>query len=594
MSAPITGQTITFEQISETLRTQYSDAEKRLQDSSKTQVDPMRLNKNPKSLDNDIRARLENKPMLAPPEMQVLDSDNATTAKTNDARLTMILGNLTGIADQDITTRLHNNLDSTLLRHEMAHNKFRELSDAYSSSLDSAQKADDIMHQANNNYNAVDKKVQSLEKKVNALNQELSQLQPGDPQYNKVLTQKNAAEKTLTLSLQKKSLAEKSLNTAIMDADAAIGQSMEIFDEIQQQEQINNFTTNICLTQENQKNRNATATFILLITSVMEVIGDTNCESIKNQSEVMKEINHVRENKLNETARKYTKWTKVVKIVNECVTVATIAMSAILIVVGLLAAVPSGGSSIAGALALIGGIAGAVVLGVDITCQIALGTTATGWILGKVVEGLSAAIKTVDPTLLAITALLDVIGVDQDTIELVKSIYASAAASIVMATVMIGAAVICSVAIGAVVSALSKTAAEEVTKEITSTIKSTIEPIIKSVSKNIINVLNRVCSMIQTSVVVLKLIAKISNTLEKIGLAICETATSIMNYCVAENSADMAILQQDMSNLSKTREQMLSVLQRVDKTVEQEVSQMVGVLQHRTETLKFASHSIHL
>ncbi|MDM6864726.1 type III cell invasion protein SipB [Escherichia coli] len=592
MSAPITGQTITFEQISETLRTQYSDAEKRLQDSNKTQVDPMRLNKNPKSLDNDIRTRLENKPMLAPPEMQVSDSDNATTAKTNDARLTMILGNLTGIADQDITTRLHNNLDSTLLRHEMAHNKFRELSNAYSSSLDSAQKADDIMHQANNNYNAVDKKVQSLEKKVNTLNQELSQLQPGDPQYNKVLTQKNAAEKTLTLSLQKKSLAEKSLNTAIMDADAAIGQSMEIFDEIQQQEQINNFTTNICLTQENQKNRNATATFILLITSVMEVIGDTNCESIKNQSEVMKEINHVRENKLNETARKYTKWTKVLKIVNDCVTVATIAMSAILIVVGLLAAVPSGGSSIAGALALIGGIAGAVVLGVDITCQIALGTTATGWILGKVVEGLSAAIKTVDPTLLAITALLDVIGVDQDTIELVKSIYASAAASIVMATVMIGAAVICSVAIGAVVSALSKTAAEEVTKEITSTIKSTIESIIKSVSKNSIKVLNRVCSMIQTSVVVLKLIAKISNALEKIGLLICETATSIMNYCVAENSADMAILQQDMSNLSKTREQMLSVLQRVDKTVEQEVSQMVRVLQHRTETLKFASHSI--
>lgn len=109
------------------------------------------------------------------------------------------------------------------------------------------------MHQANNNYNAVDKKVQSLEKKVNALNQELSQLQPGDPQYNKVLTQKNAAEKTLTLSLQKKSLAEKSLNTAIMDADAAIGQSMEIFDEIQQQEQINNFTTNICLTRKTRK-----------------------------------------------------------------------------------------------------------------------------------------------------------------------------------------------------------------------------------------------------------------------------------------------------------------------------------------------------
>ncbi|MCN9008783.1 type III cell invasion protein SipB [Escherichia coli] len=592
MSAPITGQTITFEQISETLRTQYSDAEKRLQDSNKTQVDPMRLNKNPKSLDNDIRARLENKPMLAPPEMQVSDSDNATTAKTNDARLTMILGNLTGIADQDITTRLHNNLDSTLLRHEMAHNKFRELSDAYSSSLDSAQKADDIMHQANNNYNTVDKKVQSLEKKVNTLNQELSQLQPGDPQYNKVLTQKNAAEKILTLSLQKKSLAEKSLNTAIMDADAAIGQSMEIFDEIKQQEQINNFTTNICLTQENQKNRNATATFILLITSVMEVIGDTNCESIKNQSEVMKEINHVRENKLNETARKYTTTTKVLKIVNECVTVVTFAVSAVLIVVGIVASIPSAGASFAGAVALIGGIVGAVVLGVDITCQIALGTTATGWILGKLTEGLAGIISKYDPTLLAICALLDVFGVKQTTIDLVQDIYSTTAASIVMVTLMIGAAVICSVAISELVKALSKTAAEKITKEVTKSIKSTVETIIKSVSKKFMSALDAVGNKITESAELILLLAKLAKGLEQISAAVCSIATSTMNVFVSGNSADMEILQQDMSNLSKTREQMLTVMQRIDKTVEQEVAQMVRVLQHRTEALKFASHSI--
>ncbi|WP_115769565.1 YopB/SseC family type III secretion system translocon subunit [Escherichia coli] len=592
MSAPITGQTITFEQISETLRTQYSDAEKRLQDSSKTQVDPMRLNKNPKSLDNDIRARLENKPMLAPPAMQVSDSDNATTAKTNDARLTMILGNLTGIADQDITTRLHNNLDSTLLRHEMAHNKFRELSDAYSSSLDSAQKADDIMHQANNNYNAVDKKVQSLEKKVNTLNQELSQLQPGDPQYNKVLTQKNAAEKTLTLSLQKKSLAEQSLNTAIMDADAAIGQSMEIFDEIQQQEQINNFTTNICLTQENQKNRNATATFILLITSVMEVIGDTNCDSIKNQSEVMKEINHVRENKLNETARSYTTWTKVLNIINEVVTVVTFAVSAALIVIGIVAAVPSAGASFAGALALIGGIAGAVVLGVDIICQITLGTTATGWILGKLTEGLADIISKYDPTLLAICALLDALGVQQTTIDLVQDIYSSAAASIVMVTLMIGATLICSVAISELVKALSKTAAEEITKEITDSIKSTVESMIKSVSKKIMSALNFLGDKIKASSQFIMIFAKITILLEKIASGVCTIITSSMNQYAASKSADIEILQQDISNLSKTREQMLTVMQRIDKTVEQEVAQMVRVLQHRTEALKFASHSI--
>lgn len=210
--------------------------------------------------------------------------------------------------------------------------------------------------------------------------------------------------------------------------------------------------------------QNATATFILLITSVMEVIGDTNCESIKNQSEVMKEINHVRENKLNETAHKYTTTTKVLKIVNECVTVVTFAVSAVLIVVGIVASIPSAGASLAGAVALIGGIAGAVVLGIDITCQIALGTTATGWILGKLTEGLAGIISKYDPTLLAICALLDVLGVKQTTIDLVQDIYSTAAASIVMVTLMIGAAIICSVAISEIVKALTKTATEEITK----------------------------------------------------------------------------------------------------------------------------------
>ncbi|HDA9809252.1 TPA: type III cell invasion protein SipB, partial [Escherichia coli] len=65
-----------------------------------------------------------------------------------------------------------------------------------------------------------------------------------------------------------------------------------------------------------------------------------------------------------------------------------------------------------------------------------------------------------------------------------------------------------------------------------------------------------------------------------------------MNQYAASKSADIEILQQDISNLSKTREQMLTVMQRIDKTVEQEVAQMVRVLQHRTEALKFASHSI--
>lgn len=65
-----------------------------------------------------------------------------------------------------------------------------------------------------------------------------------------------------------------------------------------------------------------------------------------------------------------------------------------------------------------------------------------------------------------------------------------------------------------------------------------------------------------------------------------------MNQYATSKSADIEILQQDISNLSKTREQMLTVMQRIDKTVEQEVAQMVRVLQHRTEALKFASHSI--
>lgn len=43
MSAPITGQTITFEQISETLRTQYSDEEKDCRTAAKRKLIPCDL-----------------------------------------------------------------------------------------------------------------------------------------------------------------------------------------------------------------------------------------------------------------------------------------------------------------------------------------------------------------------------------------------------------------------------------------------------------------------------------------------------------------------------------------------------------------------
>ena len=86
--------------------------------------------------------------------------------------------------------------------------------------------------------------------------------------------------------------------------------------------------------------------------------------------------------------------------------------------------------------------------------------------------------------------------------------------------------------------------------------------------------------------------AKITILFEKVSAFVCTIFTSGMSQYAASKSADIEILQQDISNLSKTREQMLTVMQRIDKTVEQEVAQMVRVLQHRTEALKFASHSI--
>ena len=147
-------------------------------------------------------------------------------------------------------------------------------------------------------------------------------------------------------------------------------------------------------------------------------------------------------------------------------------------------------------------------------------------------------------------------------------------------------------AISELVKALSKTAAEEITKEITDSIKSTVESMIKSVSKKIMSALNFLGDKIKASSQFIMIFAKITILLEKIASGVCTIITSSMNQYATSKSADIEILQQDISNLSKTREQMLTVMQRIDKTVEQEVAQMVRVLQHRTEALKFASHSI--
>lgn len=101
--------------------------------------------------------------------------------------------------------------------------------------------------------------------------------------------------------------------------------------------------------------------------------------------------------------------------------------------------------------------------------------------------------------------------------------------------------------------------------------------------------LNFLGDKIKASSQFIMIFAKITILLEKVAAGVCTIITSCMNQYAASKSADIEILQQDISNLSKTREQMLTVMQRIDKTVEQEVAQMVRVLQHRTEALKFAS-----
>lgn len=80
--------------------------------------------------------------------------------------------------------------------------------------------------------------------------------------------------------------------------------------------------------------------------------------------------------------------------------------------------------------------------------------------------------------------------------------------------------------------------------------------------------LDAVGSKITESAELILLFAKIAKGLEQISTSVCSIATSAMNVYASEDFANMEILQQDMSNLSKTREQMLTVMQRIDKTVE--------------------------
>ncbi len=134
--------------------------------------------------------------------------------------------------------------------------------------------------------------MQSLEKKVNTLNQELSNYNLAIRNIIKYWRKRMRLKNTHAV-ITKKIVSWEIVKYSIMDADAAIGQSMEIFDEIQHKNRLITSPPIFAWPRKTRKKKRDSHIYPFDYLSNGSYWW-TNCESIKNQSEVMKEINHVR------------------------------------------------------------------------------------------------------------------------------------------------------------------------------------------------------------------------------------------------------------------------------------------------------------
>ncbi|EJJ3467647.1 type III secretion system needle tip complex protein [Salmonella enterica] len=388
-------------------------------------------------------------------------TDAAREKLSSEGQLTLLLGKLMTLLGDVSLSQLESRLAVWQAMIESQKAMGLQVSKEFQAALGEAEKATDIYEESIKKMDTAKSVYDTAAKKLTQAQNKLQSMDPSDPGYAKAEAAEGQARKEAKDAKTAFDKAKKAADLAGTDAKTKTEQADNILTKFQG-------TTNVVASQTEvakgeKDNLSNVARLTMLMTMFIEIVGKNNEEGLQNDLALFNALQEGRQAEMEKKSAEFQEETRKAEETNRIMGCIGKVLGALLTIVSVVAAVFTGGASLA--LAAVG----LAVMVADEIVKAATGVSFIQQALNPIMEHVLKPLMELIGK--AITKALEGLGVDKKTAEMAGSIVGAIVAAIAMVAVIVVVAVVGKGAAAKLGNALSKMMGETIKKLVPNVLK---------------------------------------------------------------------------------------------------------------------------
>ncbi|PNM27310.1 hypothetical protein A6J66_001250 [Yersinia enterocolitica] len=526
-----------------------------------------------------IRSLTEGQPTLAKP------STAGKEQLTSQAKLTLLLGQMTQVASDVSEVDAKNNLAALIVSYTAMKATYTGLSDALEAAIDDLADAVEKLDTASDKLAEAKEQHQTAEKLLQELTDKLSQLTPEDSEYQETLLLKRQAEVNEKKTSGKLTQAEDTYKLALSTCATASDNANKAYNDVKETEK--NYPSQFIASPEAKKN--ILGRFIELIAAMLQTVGENNAESIKSQSKLMKAVNDARLNELKETSNEIEEKQLAAAKLRKGLSIFAAIAGAILAIVSVIAAIPSGGMSLAGGIGLALAITSAAFVATDIALQFTIDFSPMSWLSDQINKGISYIVKY---TLAALVAYIaEESGASEEDIKKAEE-YCTLITSAILTTVIL---ILPSIVVGVGMSQAASRAASAAAQVAQTSVNAATTAAVKATTQVVqatVESASKAATTMSKIIHLAQLVQAITAALNTVVSPTLNILAGVNEKEAADALADLGIDEGDIKHLSNIRKDLAKQSQAASEYSRELNQAMCSVLTERAQALQVGFHNI--
>ncbi|EEF4652501.1 type III secretion system needle tip complex protein [Salmonella enterica] len=388
-------------------------------------------------------------------------TDAAREKLSSEGQLTLLLGKLMTLLGDVSLSQLESRLAVWQAMIESQKAMGLQVSKEFQAALGEAEKATDIYEESIKKMDTAKSVYDTAAKKLTQAQNKLQSMDPSDPGYAKAEAAEGQARKEAKDAKTAFDKAKKAADLAGTDAKTKTQQADNILTKFQG-------TTNVVASQTEvakgeKDNLSNVARLTMLMAMFIEIVGKNNEEGLQNDLALFNALQEGRQAEMEKKSAEFQEETRKAEETNRIMGCIGKVLGALLTIVSVVAAVFTGGASLA--LAAVG----LAVMVADEIVKAATGVSFIQQALNPIMEHVLKPLMELIGK--AITKALEGLGVDKKTAEMAGSIVGAIVAAIAMVAVIVVVAVVGKGAAAKLGNALSKMMGETIKKLVPNVLK---------------------------------------------------------------------------------------------------------------------------